>query len=290
MTLENGLIRAEITAKGAELKSLKCIQDGVERLWSADPAYWAKTSPVLFPIVGALKDDTYFYKGKSYHLPRHGFARDHVFEHKQLADEEVVFTLRDTEETRRVYPFAFQLSLRYKLAGYTLSCRYEVSNPATDEPLFFSIGGHPAFAVRTDVDGLRYEDYYLQFPDDEVLNCHVLDGNLIGGHTHTVPLHNHRLPLRHELFYGDALVMKTLQSREITLANNINEQSIHFRYENFPFFGIWAAKDADFVCLEPWCGIADAATHNQQLEDKEGIQRLEAGKTWTRSWEVELIK
>lgn len=289
MVLINEFLQAQIDFRGAELKSLKRIQDGYEYLWNADPQYWAKTSPVLFPIVGALKDDTYFYKGRSYHLPRHGFARDHRFDGKQLSDTEGVFTLQDTEETREAYPFAFQLVLRYELVGHTLRCTYEVNNPSPDQPLFFSIGAHPAFAVHTDRQTLRYEDHYLQFPQDDVLHCHVLEGNLIGSHVNTIKLNGNRLPLTHELFYGDALVMKTLRSREITLGNRANDRGIRFRYENFPFFGIWAAKGADFVCLEPWCGIADAVTHNQQLEEKEGIQCLEAGKTWARRWEVALI-
>jgi len=286
MVLENGFLRAEVNAKGAELKSLRSTSDGYEYLWSADPAYWAKTSPVLFPIVGALKDNNYYYAGEKYEMLRHGFARDHFFEGSQLSDDEALFVLKDTKETRISYPFAFRLSLRYALIDHSLRCTYEVHNPSNDHPLFFSVGGHPAFAVGSSGKKPVYQDHYLEFSEDHVLDCHVIDQNLISDHMEIIALDHHRLPLKHDLFYNDALVLKTLKSPIITLRNRINDHGIHVRREGFPYFGIWAAKDADFVCLEPWCGIADSIHHNQRLEDKEGIQRLDAGETWMRSWEV----
>lgn len=286
MQLRNGFIQAEVNAKGAELRSLKRLQDGHEYMWNADPAYWAKTSPVLFPIVGALKDDTYAYGDQMYQLPRHGFARDQLFEVTQPADNEAVFVLKDTEETRLRYPFRFQLSLRYTLVDYTLRCTYEVHNPDNTDPLLFSIGGHPAFAAGLSAKEPVYRDHYLEFPEDDVLHCHVIDQNLISDRVEVIVLDHHRLPLRHELFYNDALVLKSLNSKTIILRNKVNDRGVNFKREGFPYFGIWAAKHANFVCLEPWCGIADAANHTQRLEDKEGIQYLGAGEKWTRSWEV----
>src|SRR5690606_16478397 len=129
MVLENEFLRAEVAEKGAELKSLMRKDDAYEYLWNADPKYWGKTSPVLFPIVGALRDDTYWYEGKSYRLPRHGFARDVFFHESRISDTSVVFTLTDSPETQQVYPFAFRLTLRYELIGSSLICTYEVSNP-----------------------------------------------------------------------------------------------------------------------------------------------------------------
>ncbi|SEK99301.1 aldose 1-epimerase family protein [Parapedobacter koreensis] len=287
ITIANEWLRAEISPAGAELKSLKRLEGQHEYLWSADPQYWAKTSPVLFPIVGALKDDTYHYEGRSYRLPRHGFARDKPFDGKLVSPTEAAFTLTDSEETRAVYPFAFQLTLRYRLEGHSITCTYEVRNPSDSQPLLFSIGAHPAFAAPAREGGPAYSDYFLEFPGDEALVCHKLEGNLVSAHTETIALDEHRrLPLRHDLFYADALVLKTLRSKTIILGNTINDRGITFHHEGFSYFGIWAAKDADFVCLEPWCGIADHVGHRQQLEEKEGIQRLEAGDSWTRSWSV----
>lgn len=286
MVLENEFLRAEVAAKGAELKRLMRKDDAYEYLWNADPRYWGKTSPVLFPIVGALRDDTYWYQNRPYHLPRHGFARDLIFLESQVSGTSGVFTLTDSPNTQQVYPFAFQLTLRYELINSSLVCTYEVFNPDRQNPLLFSVGGHPAFATTTD-GNLDYGDYYLEFPDDDTLYCHRIEGNLVSDSIRTIALKNHRLPLSHELFYADALVLKTLNSKQISLGNTINDRHIHFKYQNFPYFGIWAARDADFVCLEPWCGIADAVAHRQHLEEKEGIQRLEAGGRWVRSWSVE---
>ncbi|MFC3197986.1 aldose 1-epimerase family protein [Parapedobacter deserti] len=284
--LTNGMLCVEIDPQGAELKSLRD-KGGREYLWQADPRYWAKTSPVLFPIVGALKDDAYIFNGKEYRLSRHGFARDRLFEEYRISETEVAYTLRDSADTHSVYPFAFELTLRYALSRHTLSCTYEVYNLSDSQPLLFSVGGHPAFAVHTEDGGPAYTDHYLEFPDDEALYCHALEGNLVSGRVDAVPLNNNRLPLRYELFYRDALVIKTLRSRRISLRNTVNDRGLHFSYEHTPFFGIWAARDADFVCLEPWCGIADSVDHNQQLTDKEGIQRLDPGQKWSARWAVE---
>lgn len=286
MVLENELLRVEIKPKGAELVSLKDKAGNYEYMWGADPEYWAKTSPVLFPIVGALKGNAYTYQGNVYKLSRHGFARDQVFEETLLSDTEGAFVFQDTPETRSHYPFAFRLSIRYLLSGCTLRCVYEVYNPSDSEPLLFSLGGHPAFAVQVAEGGLDYNDYYLEFPDDDVLRCHVIEDNLITDQIRTVALENHRLPLRYELFYQDALVMKTLKSTQISLRNLVNGRGIRFSRDRFPFFGIWAAKNADFICLEPWSGIADSVIHNGKLEEKEGIQRLGAKASWTAGWEV----
>lgn len=288
MILENEFLRAEIIAEGAELKSLTGKHSNHEYLWHADARYWGKTSPVLFPIVGALKDNTYFYQGQPYHLPRHGFARDQVFEETLVSSTEAVFTLSDTAETQRIYPFAFRLSLRYKLRDSVLTCTYEVTNTDAQDTLLFSIGGHPAFAAaRPEGNEPDYEDHYLLFSDDDKLHCYVTADGLVSEQITTIPLVDNQLPLKHELFYSDALVMKDLRSHQITLRNHVDQRGLYFRYDGFPYFGIWAAINADFVCLEPWCGIADQLRHNQKLEDKEGIQQLAPGKTWKRSWEVE---
>jgi galactose mutarotase-like enzyme len=285
--LKNENIKVTISAKGAELQSIKSKKDNLEYLWKGDPAFWGKFSPVLFPIVGALKNNTYCIGDQSYQLPRHGFARDLDFEVQQISEEEALFTLSHTAKTLEVYPFKFKLSLRYRLSGSAVSCTYEVNNPGTKD-LLFSVGAHPAFAVPLTADTV-YEDYYLEFSQDESLNIHQIEDNLIGDQVAILQLSDRKLNLQHELFYNDALVMKDLNSKSIQLKNIKNQHGLNFRFIDFPFFGIWSAKDADFVCLEPWCGIADSIHHNQQLSDKEGIQSLSPGLDWKRSWEVEVF-
>ncbi|MDB5020224.1 MAG: aldose epimerase [Pedobacter sp.] len=284
--LENENLIASFSARGAELQSLKSKFSNTEYIWAADPKIWAKHSPVLFPIVGALKENKYIYKEISYELPRHGFARELEFEVEPVNATEVVFTLRQSEETLALYPFAFQLSLRYTLSEYSLTCSYEVLNPG-DQDMLFSIGGHPAFA--TPVNGSKYSDYQLTFNAESELRYHKVVNNLISDETIVLPLENQKLTLKHELFYKDALVFKSLKSDKITLTNKVNQTGLEFSFEGFPYFGIWAAKDADFICLEPWCGIADGTNHNQHLRDKEGIITLAAKQSWGRAWTVKII-
>jgi len=283
--LQNDILRAAIAARGAELQGLINKSTGLEYMWSGDAAFWGKHSPVLFPIVGGLKKDTYYYNGNAYQLPRHGFAREREFTAMQVSDTEALFILQQDEQTLAVYPFAFELGLRYKLQGNTLSCTYEVHNPA-DKDLLFSVGAHPAFAVPL-VKGTNYNDYWLQFNAEENLQRWKLDNGLVASHAEPLALDNNRLPLNPSLFYEDAIVLKQLQSNRITLGCDAHQHGIHFNFTEFPFFGIWAAKNAPFVCLEPWCGIADSVDHDQQLIHKEGINILAPQGNWERSWSVE---
>lgn len=279
--LENEYITATINPLGAELKSLKAKTNNKEYMWQADAAYWAKHSPILFPIVGGLKDNSYTYNGSTYHLSRHGFAREKMFAVEKVSDTKAIFTLTHTKETLVVFPFQFVLQVVYEIKEASLSCTYQVTNNGKDE-MYFSIGAHPAF----DVDG-NYNDWYLQFNNDESIERYKLDNNLISNNTQVLPLENKKLQLDKSLFYEDAIVLKTLQSNEIVLSSDTTKMK--FGFNNFPFFGIWAAKDAPFVCLEPWCGIADGVEHNGDLKSKEGINKLASNEHFERTWAVTIL-
>lgn len=283
--LENDVLRVTIAKKGAEIQSIVDKRSNGDLLWNGDPAFWGKHSPVLFPIVGALKGDRYFYEGQKFELSRHGFARDFDFEIVTANAQHAEFLLRESEETLKKFPFRFNFYISYRLDGHKLTVHYRIENPA-DSNLLFSVGGHPAFAVKTDAN-ISYEDYFLHFNNDTHLTVHKIIDNLISEETYVVPLPNGKLALNHALFYEDALVMKDVASDCISLCNTQNADKIDFRFSNFPYFGIWAAKDANFVCLEPWCGIADSEAHSQQLIDKEGIITLQGGATWSRHWSVD---
>lgn len=285
ITLKNEILTATIATKGAELQQLIHQHTGINYMWSGDATYWGKYSPVLFPVVGGLIDDTYVYKGQRYQLPRHGFARDKEFTVEQATETEAVFTLRDDDQTKKVYPFAFVLKLHYRLKDNSIYCTYEVYNPA-DEVLLFSIGAHPAFAVPL-VNDLIYSDYYLEFNKAEELQRWKLLNGLIAATAETVAINGNRLMLLSSLFYEDAIVLKQLKSNCITLASDKNKHGLHFYFDDFSFFGIWAARDAPFVCLEPWCGIADGIHHNQQLNEKEGINQLAPGAFFSKTWHVQ---
>lgn len=287
-TIESPGIRAMINPKGAELTSLVLKSTNQEYMWSGDPAFWGKFSPVLFPIVGTLKNNQYQYNGQSYTLPRHGFARDQQFAVEQQSADAITFLLKSHEESLKVFPFAFEFRIRYTAHETTLAVTYEVVNPGKED-MYFSVGAHPAFRVPLTSD-TDYDDYELAFEREETApRWPISPDGLI--ETSATPLlqNTQKLPLTKALFQKDALVLKGLRSSRISLRSEKTNHGLDLDFPGFPFFGIWAAKDADFVCLEPWCGIADGVGASQQLTEKEGINKLGPKETFTRSWTVTLF-
>lgn len=283
ITLSNDQLTVSLATAGAELQHIIRKDNGLEYLWSGDPAVWGKKSPVLFPIVGGLKNNTYTYNGNSYTLGRHGFARESEFEVLTQSTEEVTFRLTDNEATRAVYPFRFDFRVRYSLVGDTLKVTYHVHNTDSKE-LLFSVGGHPAFKVPL-VDGTDYEDYFLTFNKTETAGRYPLSP---GGQIELQPVplldHTQQLPLKKSLFLEDALVFKSLASDAISINSGKTPHGLTVTFSGFPFMGIWAAKNADFVCIEPWCGIADNVAATGELTEKEGINRLAPGASFERTW------
>lgn len=288
VTIENQSVRAVINPKGAELTSLFNKSTGLEYMWSGDPAFWPKHSPVLFPIVGTLKSNTYFYRGKSYNLPRHGFARERPFTVETSAIDHAVFLLRDDEQSKSVYPFSFEFRIRYSVSDNALAVTYDVKNTG-DEELYFSVGAHPAFKVPI-VDGPGYTDYYLSFDKKETAPRWLISAEgTIDTDSEALLNDTRQLPLKKELFLRDAVVLKNLQSPGVTLKSDRSPHGLRMDFPGFPYMGIWAAKNADFVCLEPWCGIADSVNASQQLTEKEGINRLQPSEGFSRTWTVRVF-
>lgn len=285
INLQNDKLSVKIAALGAELQQLQLRHTQTNYLWSGNPHFWGKFSPILFPIVGALKQNTYYYRNKAYQLSRHGFARERVFDVLKTSPQQVVFQLKDDEQSRLCFPFAFELKVKYELLGPSLKCTYEVNNPSATDVLWFSLGAHPAFAVPLAEQG-QYQDYYLQFENDTNLQTRLIQDNLLSKNTRAIALDQGKLRLNHALFYQDALVFDGLNSKKIQLKNCMNNKGLDFEFVGFPYFGIWAAIDANFVCLEPWSGVADDVQHNQQLEEKEGMVQLSPGASYLAEWKV----
>lgn len=278
--LENESLVVTISTLGAELQSVINKSNQLEYLWQADPKVWARHSPVLFPIVGRLKNDTYTYNEKQYSMGQHGFARNKTFELISQSLTNARFLLKEDAETLTQYPFKFNLILSYTLTDSKLSLSYEVINTNQSE-MYFSIGAHPGFRVPF-FENENYEDYYLQFNETENAESHLIDGGLISDKTKLAFENPTQINLKKELFLQDALVFKKLKSNQITLRSINHENGLSLTANDFPFYGIWAQKNADFVCLEPWCGIADRLKGQSDLSLKEGINCLQASENFVR--------
>ena len=278
--VSNTILSAVIDTKGAELKQL--LKGNQNYIWEIDTQYWDKTSPILFPIVGRLKSDTYTIDEKKYSLPRHGFARNFNFEMVNHSENEVVFRLIENEETLKIYPFQFELELKYILNENTLILKYSVKNKSkTLMP--FSIGAHPAFALNTNLDA-----YTLVFDQEELLVRHELKNDYFSGATSQIPLQDHQLQLSYDLFEKDAIVLKSFQSKEIMLLKN-QVPYLSFRLEDFPHLGIWTKANAPFLCIEPWQGFADHCDDSGEIFQKEGIIVLPPNEVFTNSFSITIL-
>jgi len=281
-TISNTTLTATINHKGAELISLKNQTSDREYIWGGNPEYWGKHAPVLFPIVGTLKNNSYIFNDTSYKLSRHGFARDMVFELIKETEYEAVFSLKADEITKEWYPFDFELHLTYTLMESELTIRYNVMNNGS-HAMYFSIGGHPAFALPN-----QFERYSLKFEPNEKLISYPLENDLISNATKEIDLIQSSVPLTYSLFENDALIFKELQSNQIQLLEN-NTPILNFKFRDFPNFGIWTKIDAPFICLEPWAGYSDVRATSGKIAKKEGIQKLDSNISKEYSFSIEIL-
>ena len=277
-SLENDHLRISVKSHGAELCSLLKKVNQLEYLWPGEPTYWGRHAPVLFPIVGRLKDDTYTFDGRRYELSQHGFARDSTFNLIEQTNRVLTYELTDSEASRAHYPFAFRLRLHYELDGNTLWTGYEVHNPA-DTKMYFSIGGHPAYRCPLHTDEAR-SDYRLVFERPETLSTQRLSSGIRNGYREPILENTRVLILRDELFDQDALIFQP-QSDAIHLERN-DDRLWTFHFAGFPYLGIWSKnRQSPFICVEPWFGIADHHKTAGELTQKGGIVGLGGGGTWS---------
>ncbi len=280
-TLKNSQIEIKVSSLGAELKSLT--KNGYEYLWSGDAKFWARVSPVLFPIVGALKEQRYLYDGNSYELGQHGFARDMDFELIGADAANLSYRLRSGGETLKVYPFAFELVIYYNIDETTVTIGYEVINRDT-KPIYFSIGAHPAFALEVN-DKVGIDDYLLEFSELESIDRLFLDGPLIGTRKARF-LNGDTIELSESIFDQGALVFDSVSSDTVTLKCRKHSREVEVRYPGFEYLAFWSPPKAPFVCIEPWRGIADSVEASGKIEEKRGIIRLEQGKSFVAEFHI----
>ncbi len=280
ITLSNNKISASINTIGAELIRLE--KDNQNYIWTVNETYWNKTSPILFPIVGRLKNDAYTIADKKYELPRHGFARNFEFQILNQTENSVVFVLESNSETLKNYPFEFKLQLEYELDGNELKMKYSVEN-RSEVTMPFSIGAHPAFAIED-----AFSDYSLQFNEAEEFVSYELENEQFSNSFRKINSENGQINLNYSLFEKDALVFKHLKSNELILLNK-NKPVLSVQFEGFPYLGIWTKPNAPFLCIEPWCGLADNVNHNGNIFEKESIQLLEKNCVFQREIIISLL-
>lgn len=294
-SLDNGVLSVRVSSIGGQLLSVK--KDGKEYLWQGDPAFWEDRAPNLFPYIARLTKGTYTVHGKEYHLPIHGFLP--AAEMKAEAQEESLLVLRlDADEsTLACYPFVFTLRIRYELNQDTLRIAYEVENGGTED-MYFGIGGHPGFQAPLE-DGLSFEDYFLEFESEGQSGTGAQTPVRIGfsptcflnGKDEPWPLEKGcRIPLRHDLFDDDAIVLSHTP-KTVVLRSEKGGRGVRVRFPQMPYIGFWHAvkKPAPYVCIEPWSSLPSRQDVVEELSEQPGLIHLEGKGVYRNLWSIQLI-
>ncbi len=286
-TIKNSHLTASVDTLGAQLMSLQT-RDGLEFLWQGDPAYWSKRAPVLFPVIGRLEGRQYQLDGQIYPMPTHGFASHMEFIPVSHAEDTLILALHSTPDTQRSYPYRFVLEITYHLSGSTLSVASRVYNQS-DRTMHFALGGHPGFQVPLEQDA-SFTDYHLEFDRETQPERIAFTGDtvLVTGDTIPYPLEEgKRLPLRHELFDEDAIILRNM-ARQVTLKSHGHDRSVTLSCPDAPYLGFWNCphSDAPFLCIEPWTSLPGRSGITEDLALREDFIHLDAGNTYENTWTV----
>lgn len=286
-TIQNQYLQVEISSRGGELRS---IQDsrGREYLWQGDPASWDERGPNLFPYIGRTTDQTYTLRGKSYHMPLHGFLSGSQMTLVSQTADCLSLCLKDCRETLEIWPFHFCLTITWTLKEASLTVTFQVEN-LDSRTMYFGIGGHPGFRLPVN-PALRFEDYRVDFGPDaaprQILlspDCFVLEQDV------PLQLENGRyLPLSHKLFEKDAIVMKDMP-KEITVESPLDHKKIRACFPDMAYLGLWSFGSADFLCIEPWSSLPSRKDVVEDLETQPGLISLDAEKTYVNSWSISIL-
>lgn len=285
--LENDEITVEILTKGAEIKSIRSKKEGTEYIWQADSKFWNRHAPILFPIVGKLKDDQYELEGKTYTMSQHGFARDREFKVINHSSDFIAMTLAADEESLKIYPFEFELTIEYKLIGNCLIVRYLVKNSETENTMYFAIGAHPGFNVPLD-QNTRFDDYYLEFSPKQQRTFIPVTADVLLQTDRTVELMDNSYPLNREMFNEGVLIWETKGNMRVELKSDKTKKAVIFDYTDMPYLGVWSPypQNAPFICIEPWCGVADTFDTYGKYDEKLGINTLLPNEQFTSSYQM----
>lgn len=288
ITIQNDHLTLSVDTLGAQMMSI-CSADGTQYLWQGDAKYWQDRAPLLFPFIARLTNDSYTFHGKLYHMGIHGFAAASEFVPVEQEKDRMVLELRSSEATKAQYPFDFSLQVTYALVENEVAVSYRVSN-LSQQTMPFGIGGHPGFRVPVEA-GEKFEDYRLEFsqkcrPDRVGFTPSVY----LSGHDEPYPLEEGRyLPLKHELFDEDAIILKNM-ARQVTLRSGVSERAVTVSYPDMSYLGIWhwPKTDAPYVCIEPWTSLPSRQDVVEELSCKSDLIHLAPGKAFETTWRIEI--
>lgn len=280
-------ITATIDSFGAELISLKNISTNTEYIWQKNPQYWNKSSPVLFPFIGALKSNEYFYNEKKYSFPKkHGFARDNEFEIHIQKEDFVSFKLSSSKMTKEIFPFEFNFFINYSLKKNILTIEYIIENLDKNK-LYFSLGNHPAFRLPISED-ITLNDYFIEFEKSENENLYILNNSLFDPQKKLKNINNKIFNINTETFDNDVLILRNSNSKIVWIKNYKNNFKLSFKFEGFKHLGFWSKPQAEFICLEAWNGLPDYINHSGKLIEKKDIENLNFHEKYVRKIEIEI--
>lgn len=288
IVIENDWLKVGIASNGAEVRTVKHKKNGLDYMWTGDSAYWGRVSPILFPIVGRLKEDRYQLDGKIYEMPQHGFLRDVLFDVDKQTKTDVSFVFESAGRFLKVYPYEFKAFIHYILKGDSLIVQWEIVNE-NKEVMYFSIGAHPALKVPL-LENETIEDYSINLtpaPNKNVIEYELKDSLI---HEKRTANDSSTIKLTNSLFAQDALVYSNIDL--ITLESNKSTHGVEIMFEKFPFVGIWSkymetdGTMAPFVCIEPWYGIADTYNTSGNMKEKFGVNKLEIGETFKAQYKM----
>ena len=271
--IKNENLEVVIRSLGAEIISMKD-QDGNEYLWQGDPAYWDGQAPNLFPYIGRMVDKKYTFEGKTYDMEIHGFAKDSEFKVNQISENEIVFSMTDSEETYKQYPFHFEFDLMYKVLGTSLQMCYLVKN-LDEKEMYFGVGAHPGINVPFE-NGTKFEDYYLEFTETEdVQRVKFSDDCFVEGENPYELRDGKYIDLRHDLFDEDAIVLRNM-SKNVLLTSKTGTKAVQVTYPRMDYVGFWhwPKKDAPYVCIEPWSSLPSRKGPVEDIAKQPGLVKL----------------
>ncbi|MBC8533635.1 aldose 1-epimerase family protein [Yeguia hominis] len=275
--IQNDLLSVEIDSVGAEWKRATDRKTGEEYLWGEKIEAWQYCAPILFPVIGRMKSDSYFWNGKWFHMQKHGFCMDLPFTVCEQQAQKITFVLKATAETLKIYPFQFELLVTYSLEGRNLHTSFRVGNNSADE-MYFSLGTHPSFSCKPG------DKLYFQYAEN-VKAYRMNSECLLDGRMDKVFDGSKELVLSDTLFKDGALIFSGLRSRFVSLKSADDRLRVCVEL-NTPYLGIWSIPGEHYICIEPWYGIDDFTTHNGKLKEKRGICCIDPQKLFTYTYAV----